>query len=219
MKNYFLSMILILSGIIFAQNNSLINLKNGSSIRGEIIENDSSHVRIRTKDGSYWNFNQSEISSIESYVANVQSTGFYNRTSVGVLGGDNLGASMRIVNGYSFNRHWETGFGVGIEQLNWNPYVPLFVEGKYSILKGNTRPFISVHSGYLMPLRNFEFNKGGLTTGAELGITHYFSNHLGISTSLGYRFCYLKQQNMWWDDFMTTTQMNRFEIRLGLVFR
>jgi hypothetical protein len=205
---------------VYAQNNSVVYLKNGSALRGEITKEDSTGVSLRTRDGSYWNFTHEEVSRIEKYSPEINKSGFYNKTSLGVMGGgEQVSASFRTVNGYSFNQHWDLGFGVGFEQLRWNPYVPLFLEGRYSIFSGATRPFIAVHSGYALPLRNMEFNKGGLTAGAELGVTHYFSNHVGISTSIGYRYAYLREVNAWWDDFLTVSQINRFEIRLGFVFR
>jgi hypothetical protein len=219
MKNLFSMLAIFLSLIASAQKNSLVKLKNGSAIRGEVLKNDTTGVSIETKDGSLWNFSAAEVLAIEESSINVNSTGFYNRTSLGILGGSEIGYSLRTVNGYSFNRHWEVGLGVGIDRFLWTPYIPIFAEGRYSLFTGATRPFVSAHAGYEMPLRNFEFNKGGLTTGLDLGVTHYFSKHLGISTSAGYRFALLKENSMWWDDFTTISQLNRYEIRLGLVFR
>lgn len=219
MKNVFSILAIFLVVIASAQKNSLVKLKNGSAIRGEVLKNDTTGVSIETKDGSLWNFSASEVLSIEESTINVNSKGFYNRTSLGVLGGSEIGISLRTVNGYSFNRHWEVGLGLGLDRFLWTPYIPIFVEGRYSLFTGATRPFVSAHAGYELPLRNLEFNKGGLTTGIDLGVTHYFSNHLGISTSAGYRFAILKENSQWWDDFATISQISRFEIRLGLVFR
>lgn len=219
MKNVFSILAIFFVLAAGAQKNSLVKLKNGSAIRGEVLKNDSTGVSIETKDGSLWNFSAAEVLSIEESTINVNTKGFYNRTSLGVLGGSEIGISLRTVNGYSFNRHWEAGFGLGIDRFVWTPYIPIFLEGRYSFFTGATRPFISAHAGYELPLRNLEFNKGGLTTGLDLGVTHYFSNHVGISTSAGYRFAILKETNWWWDDFVTISQISRFEIRLGLVFR
>jgi hypothetical protein len=219
MKNVFSILAIFLTLIVSAQKNSLVKLKNGSAIRGEVLKNDTSGVSIETKDGSLWNFSAGEVLSIEESTINVNSKGFYNRTSLGVLGGSEIGGSVRTVNGYSFNRHWEIGLGLGLESFTWTPYIPIFLEGRYSLFTGATRPFVSAHAGYELPLRDLEFNKGGLTTGLDLGVTHYFSNHIGISTSAGYRFAILKANSQWWEDFSTISQINRFEIRLGLVFR
>ena len=203
----------------FAQPNSIVKLKNGSEIKGEILKNDESGVQLRTRDGSIWNFTQEEVASTEKFIPTVSRKGFYNRSTVGVMGGDSFSPSLQVVNGYSFNSHWDTGVGIGFEQFYFNKYIPLFIEGKYSLLNRTTSPFVSMIAGYQMPLSNFHANKGGFTGGVQLGITHYFSNHLGISTSAGYRFAHLKVMNMWWDDFATIQQINRFEVRVGLVFR
>jgi len=220
MKLFATFIVLLLTIGLNAQMNSVVHLKNGSAIRGEITREDSLGISLRTRDGSTWTYPQSEIVKIEKFAPEINKSGFYNKTSVGIMGGgEQVSASLRVVNGYSFNAHWDLGFGVGIEQLRWNPYVPLFLEGRYSIFSGATRPFIAVHGGYALPLRNMEFNKGGLTAGAEIGVTHYFSNHVGISTSIGYRYAYLRENNSWWEDFVTISQINRFEIRLGFVFR
>src|SRR5688572_8921499 len=111
MKKIVLIICVVISFTGIAQMNSLVYLKNGSAIRGEVTKNDSTGVSIRTKDGSYWNFRADEVSSVEKFNMEVKDKGFYNRTSLGVLGGDFAGASLRVVQGYSFNRHWETGFG------------------------------------------------------------------------------------------------------------
>ena len=202
-----------------AQSNSMVILKNGSEIRGRVLKNDETGVQIRTRDGSLWNFTPDEVVSVKDYSPTVSSTGFYNRTSVGVMGGDMVSPSLYVVNGYSFNQHWEAGFGMGLESFYWNTYIPLFLEGRYSFFNGPTKPFVALNAGYEMPVRNMEFNKGGFTGGVQLGITHYFSNHVGIVTSAGYRFALLKEESMWWDDFETIRQINRYEIRLGFVFR
>ncbi len=219
MKKIILIVLMITPFYMLAQMNSVVNLKNGSAVRGEVLQNDSTGVRLRTRDGSYWKFSADEVLSVEKFKTEIKETGYYNRVSLGVLSGNDIGGSFRVVNGFSLNRHWDFGFGLGIESLRWDPYIPVFLESRYSILEGNTRPFISVSAGYEMPMQNFEFNKGGFSGGIDLGVTHYVSRHVGVSTSLGYRYAWLKENSSWWDDFTTISQINRLEIRFGLVFR
>lgn len=214
---FIISILLSLSA--FNQLNSVVYLKNGSAVRGEVLQNDSTVVRLRTRDGSYWNFNPAEVESIQKYEAEIPARGFYNRTSIGILSGESFDASLRVVNGFALNRHWELGLGLGLESMRWDGYIPVFLEARYAVFKGSTRPYLGVHAGYEMPVRNMQFDKGGFSGGVEFGVTNYFSRHIGISTSIGYRYSYMVQKNSWWDDFVTTTQMNRFEIRLGFVFR
>lgn len=219
MKNLLILSVLLMSLTSFGQMNSLVYLKNGNQIKGEILKNDATGVQIRTRDGSVWNYTIDEVASTEKFTPTVSGKGFYNRSSIGVMGGDQVSPSLQVVNGYAFNPHWEAGFGIGLESFYWRGYMPLFLEGRYNLLKSRISPFVSMNAGYVMPLSNFVSNKGGFTAGAQVGITHFITNHIGISTSAGYRFAYLQTNNMWWDDFQTIQQINRFEVRLGLIFR
>lgn len=218
MKTGFLLVILFAGCMCFAQTGMVVHLKNGSAVRGELISEDSTGVKIRTRDGSYYNYSLSEIESIEKFTPSISKSGFYNKTSVGVLGGAQISGSLNVVNGYAFNEHFEAGFGLGIESFVWDPYIPVFLEGRFNFLTGRTRPYVSATAGYEVPLIDIGNMLGGLTTGAEIGMTHYFAQHVGISTSIGYRFLYLKERS-WWDDSFISREMHRFEVRLGFVFR
>lgn len=146
-------------------------------------------------------------------------SGFYNRINVGVLGGSNSSPSFNIINGYRFNQHWSVGLGLGVEQFFWNRYIPTFVEGNYNLLKSPTTPWLSVMAGYEVPFENFNTVKGGITCGGKIGFSYFIAKHVGISTSIGYRYAHLTIENNWWDDFVTVSHLNRFEFRVGVVFK
>src|SRR5688500_16513348 len=96
----------ILTVSVYAQMNSMVYLKNGSALRGEITKEDSTGITLRTRDGSNWNYTPDEVLRIEKYSPEINKSGFYNKTSVGIIGGgDQVSASFRVVNGYSFNPH------------------------------------------------------------------------------------------------------------------
>jgi hypothetical protein len=148
-------------------------------------------------------------------------SGFYNRINVGVLGGSSSSRSFNIINGYRFNQHFSAGLGLGIEEFFWNRYIPTFLEGNYNLLKKSTTPWVSIMAGYEMPYQNIEQLKGGFTCGGKIGFSYFVGEHVGISTSLGYRYAYLRDETNWWgwDDFVTISQVNRFEFRVGMVFK
>lgn len=202
-----------------AQLGSVVTLKNGSELKGEILKDDETGVKLRTRDGSIWYFSQEEVASTEKFIPTVSRNGFYNRSTIGVMGGDQLSPSLQVVNGFGFKNHWEIGLGMGVERFYWNNYLPVFIEGRYSLLNKLASPFVSLNAGYELPVRNFISNKGGFTAGFQIGGEYYFSNHVGLSISTGYRFASLKVVNTWWDDNETIQQINRFEVRLGFVFR
>jgi len=147
---------------------------------------------------------------------------FYSSVNVGFMPAQRLSKSFHIINGYKFNSHLQAGIGLGVEDIAGYGYTPIFLHGQYNLFKTSTSPFISVMVGYEMALNNQEQNKGGFTTGAKFGINHYFSDHVGLTTSVGYRYGYFKQKSTfgWWSEpTVTIREINRFEFRFGLVFK
>ena len=146
-------------------------------------------------------------------------SGFYNRVNLGILGGSDVSASFHVVNGYRINEHWSAGFGLGAENFRWNSYVPLFLEGNYSLLSSGSTPFVNVMAGYLLPFRNVGSEKGGFTCGGNLGFDFFISDHFGITTSVGYRFAIISTETNGWDDFLNVQQANRYAIKFGVIFK
>lgn len=148
-------------------------------------------------------------------------SGFYNRVNVGVLGGSASSRSFNIVNGYRINQHWSAGFGLGIEEFYYSRYIPVFLEGNFNVLKRNTTPWISVMGGYELPYQNLGNNRGGITAGGKIGFSYFIVEHIGITTSIGYRYAHLEEEvNTWdWQNYTTVSDINRFEFRVGFVFK
>jgi hypothetical protein len=153
--------------------------------------------------------------------------GYYGRVSVGILTKDYSTLSLQVANGISLG-HVDLGLGLGLETHDHSSYVPILVESRYNFGKGTTQPFIGVCGGYLAALgqvNNYDY-QGGYTGGANIGITHYFSKHIGITTTLGYRFSHTHNRFPDWvmdpgfyPDYNVIRDMHRFEIRLGIAFR
>ena len=219
MKTVLIVIALMSAGLSQAQYRHVVILKNGSEIRGKILETDSSHTKITTKDGSIWSFQSNKIAGIERFQPKVSGKGVFVRVESGIVGGSQVSPSVLITNGYSFNAHWDVGLAMGYEHYWWDGYIPFMANARYNLLNNYFTPFMDVLVGYQMPLGNWDNNKGGVTTGARIGFTRYLGNRVGFSTSLGYRFAYLKEESGWWDDNVTLRSINRFEIKFGLTFK
>ena len=219
MKTIFVSLILIFSGYLYSQRGDLIKLKNGSQIRGKVTEQNDEQTKVATKDGSILVFKTGDIISVETYAPIMSKSGYYGRGSIGVMGGPGGASfSLQLVQGYRINPHWQLGAGFGFETIAGNIYVPAFIEGKYNLLNKLSSPFVKLTGGYEAPL-NFSDSRGGFTSGAAVGYTYFITQHLGLTTSLGYRFARLVETGSWWEDFVTIRQINRFELRFGISFR
>lgn len=218
--------LLIISLFIWHNNliaqKDLVKLKNGSEIRGTIKIQSDSIVKIETKDGSLWVFNRNEIDSLASFIAKPIGKGFYNTTSIGMMTGSQVSGSFQVVNGYALNENWHFGFGIGFEKFYYQSYVPLFLETRCHLLKKASTPFISIGLGYTAPTHNFDRYFGGFLGQAHIGYKQHINDHLGLLTSVGYRYSYLiSESNNWWISQPITeiTEINRVEFRFGLIFR
>ena len=219
MRNLGIVIILFFSMSAVAQKKSVIKLKNGSEIKGQILDTNEKQTKIQTKDGSVFVFKSEEIAGIEESILKVSGKGVYTRASLGMLGGEQFSPSFQLANGYSFNPNWDVGLVFGAEKVAFNWYVPIMANGRYNILKRINTPFLDVSAGYQMPMQNWENDKGGFTGGASVGFTRFLGNRIGLSTSLGYRYGYLVENNGWWDDFVTIRQINRFDLRFAITFK
>jgi hypothetical protein len=248
MKNIFLLLITLLFASNFAKaqkTQDVVFLENGSILRGEIQDfSDSSKVRLLTADGSIWVFDTSEVFKTTVMPAyhskqqlNPMKNGFYNTTDFGILFGQGTyystqTASLNMVNGYQINPNFAVGLGIGFEGYDV-PLAPIFVEAKYFLLKKSFSPFVSLQSGYSLPLSNYilsdgkRANKGGVMLGANIGFRKYLTDHFGLIASVGYRYqeSHSSEEYYWWGwegDNNSSTEItryyNRFAVRFGITF-
>lgn len=154
-------------------------------------------------------------------------SGYYGRVTVGVLTGEYSNMSFQFSNGYRFGQT-EVGIGLGYEGSYGGRFAPLFLESRYHLLPGrNTQPFIGISAGYLASLNQsyyYENRDHGYTAGANIGLTHYFTPHFGVSSSVGYRFLFTEQVQSFYlmnvyAPMTMQREMHRLEMRIGIVFR
>jgi len=195
------------SSMIVAQDKleDVIYLKNGSIIRGTIIEQvPNVSVKIQTADKNIFNFNINEIEKFtkEEPVRNLQEsqykfrqTGFTNNTEFGISVGigiiysysniginnpnDVISFSLSTVNGWLINPNVFVGIGIGIEKVSieGNDYrLPLYIDTRFFILKKMVTPFFYTDMGY-----SWGWNKG--STGSDwAGVMG------GVGAGVAYRF-------------------------------
>lgn len=219
MKHLLVICFLALPFLPFAQRGHTVKLKNGTELRGRLMNADSGQTWIQTRDGSVWVFDNEKVAGIDKFTPKVSGKGVFFRAEAGIVGGTQVSPSVLITNGYSFNHHWDLGLAMGYERYWWEGYVPFLVNARYNLLNNYFTPYVDVLAGYEMPVGNWDNNKGGFSAGARIGFTRYVTNRFGFTTSLGYRFAYLKEENPWWDDNITIRQINRFEVKFGFMFK
>ncbi|MES2555233.1 MAG: hypothetical protein V4604_03730 [Bacteroidota bacterium] len=151
---------------------------------------------------------------------------YYGRGSIGLLVGELASGSAQISNGYAFGCGLDVGLGLGYENYNYNRFAPLFLETRYHFGKRETKPFVGLIGGYMAGLNQYN-NARGFTAGMQVGITHYFTKHFGITSSVGYRYIMTESTNIYYAQLhmsimqpqMASANIHRIEARFGVVIR
>jgi hypothetical protein len=235
-----ISKILISTIIIFAslfietlsaqKLEDVVSLKNGSIIRGNILEVTSQTIQIQIYGGSILVYKTEEIEKTwkEFPFHNksnliLHTKGYFNLTKIGLIPGNPTGASFITINGYQVNPYLLSGIGIGIEKFDFESY-PIFGNIQYNFMNERFSPFISFYGGYSFVKRNDGDIKryGGILFGSEVGFKSYFNDNFAFYMGIGYRYQALstKQTQQWspTTDIINEITYKRLAVSIGLLF-
>jgi hypothetical protein len=202
---------LLAFNFLYGQNfEDVVYLKNGSIIRGIIIEQvPNQNIKIQTKDRNVFVFKYNEIEKMtkenlptdNSYnspnVTDFKRSGFINLTEINYSDGvgnvkiedfkfknNDNSFGFRTVNGYQFNKHFSLGIGIGIDKYKNTTFLPITFDGRATILKGKISPIFTANIGYAFGLND---SKGGVTFNPQIGIKTYLSKNIAYIFNFGYK--------------------------------
>lgn len=176
---FFIAIFICYSLTLFAQNKTekedVLYLKNGSVIRGSIIEQQiGESVKIELLGGSIFVFKQTEIDSIkkENKIAQsktekpeyyIKQKGFRIISETGIITGISgsgeyynnpfdIGAQLHMVSGWQFNRFLFAGGGAGVEKMAAyrQGFAPFYARLSSDFLKKRTTPYVFTDMGYAL---------------------------------------------------------------------
>lgn len=147
------------AGIIFATSET-VYLKNGSVIKGKIIEMvPDESVKIETKDGNVFVYQADEVEKIEQTEKAGNTENIPKQFSFGVLSGIGVGDGATIIPlEFTFTRRWHKYFGAGIgvgvdfPTGDGKPLIPIFadVKGYLPLSSTSILPFLDMRLGYVI---------------------------------------------------------------------
>ena len=209
-----LLVLLLICYLSNGQNNmsDVVYLKNGSIIRGIIIEQvPNQSIKIQTADRNVFVFKYDEIEKIakenqsvdnsnnSTKVTDFKKCGFINITenNYGLGIGDfksfdrteknqDFSFGIRTVNGYQINNYCSLGIGIGIEKNNFGTFLPITFDARAAILKGQVSPVFDANFGYAITLYPSDA-KGGFTINPSFGIRVYISKNVSYILNIGYK--------------------------------
>ncbi len=195
-----MQIIFLSASLSLAQRTDYLYLKNGSIIKGEIIDTTENKIKIQTACQSIWAFDKSEVIKIEgtTKIRNKKIkedyTGFNTYIAVATYFGSSYfglrmatGATMTM--GYHFKKNIYIGLGSGFEYFGFTTS-PIFLDLKLYLNKKTYSPFCNLLLGYAFGYSENDFSTekqyGGLCAGAELGIRNNFYRKTPFYYSFGY---------------------------------
>ena len=214
MKNLFtLILFAFITTVAIAQNNyqDVVYLKNGSIIRGVIIEQvPNATIKIETADKSIFVYQMEEIQKITKEEKREDSTATNLRTlepvssegtglqsgyrgiaefgyqfGLGDFGLDRL--KINMINGGQLSPYFFIGGGVGLRYYFDDDValIPVFVHARTNILDKKVSPYFALSVGYSINASD-DFNSGGVLFSPASGVTFNVSEKVNLNVGLSY---------------------------------
>lgn len=200
-KKIVVLMLALASGVFSVSARDILSLKNGSVIKGELIEATGEQVKFKTADGSLWVYGMSEVISVtkekqaEETVAEeteaapkkkkeFSKKGYRTQIEQTLEFGDFVAFGYDAIFGYQFNSHLQLGGGIGLRGLSGEVTgdgfgVPLYADFKVNFLKTKVTPFFDLKAGSLIT------SDPTFYISPSVGVKIHFSKARALSISTG----------------------------------
>jgi hypothetical protein len=229
-----LLLFMIFSHQTFAQQSlqDVVYLKNGSIIRGMIIEQvPNKSIKIETADKNVFVYQMDEIEKIAKEEAKGKYKSSSNNVGLGKgyqgiiefgyatkTGGD-AGLDflkLNIINGYCFNPHLALGFGTGARYYfdAESIFVPIFADLRVNFINGNVTPYIAFGGGYSFNASN-NFEGVGLMLNPSAGVSIKISEKSAMNVGVGFE---MQKINFTFGGYRSSVNLNAISINLGFSF-
>ncbi|MDR1415024.1 MAG: hypothetical protein LBI96_04350 [Odoribacteraceae bacterium] len=203
MKKLFVLFLLLSGGLVVqAQQHyrDVVYLKNGSVIRGTIVELvPDKLIKIEMADQSVFVYQLDEVESFAREAVRGNNFRRFPGSDHGYAGivdmGYGVGAGrygsdfihFTMINGYRFNPHFLLGVGTGVKFYHEEEavLVPFFAHFQATLLDGLVSPYAAASVGYSFNASG-DFEGVGLLVNPSVGVHFEVSGNSGINVSVGY---------------------------------
>lgn len=188
----------------------VVYLKNGSIIRGIIVEQvPFQSLKIKTMDGSVFFYNLSEVSKITkeenpmaAHHIGATSTkwdaksGYKGFVDFGyTIGTNDASGRLEILTTHGFQlipNYLFLGAGFGVQYFTDTDDtvlgIPLFADVRSNFLPGRVSPLFDLKIGYAGLLGDYSFGDGGLYLAPSVGVQVKFTQRFAMDFLFGYTY-------------------------------
>lgn len=217
-------------------NETTVELHNGSILKGKLIHQDATSVKIEIVGGSIFVFPAKEVKEItttgekiytqvKDYRYNREGDYIFMSATVNATEFDG-GFGLHAVYGRQFSNYLAVGVGGGFTQMSVNGgirTIPIYAEVRGNVLENPVTPIYSCALGYGFGLANTDADiinaKGGFYFYPALGLRFDKQNGTAITIDFGYQFHNMEITSQRFNGTnIDDIQFRRFSIRGGLMF-
>lgn len=233
-KQITLILFTLIATITFAQNNyqDVVYLKNGSVIRGVIIEQvPNESIKIETADRSIFVYQMDEIKKLTKEEKPVTKSDnptpssegeglqsgyrgiaeFGYQFGLGDYGMDRL--KVNIINGGQISPYFFIGGGTGLRYYfdADAALIPVFVHARANVLDKKVSPYFAFSIGYTFDAAN-DFESVGLLLSPSSGVTFNVSNRVALNVGVSYE---MQSMEFYYYDYYYGYQSDYFRKNSG----
>jgi hypothetical protein len=130
----------------------VLYLKNGSVIKGMLIDSSSATVKIENRINDTLVYTSAEVERITRMPKPLLVTrqGFYGMGEAGIQFSGDEGAVLRAIGGYRFAYQWQAGVGIGLDDYTVRS-VPVFADLRYDFSRKPQTLFAYAGAGAAIP--------------------------------------------------------------------
>jgi len=216
-------------------NEATVELKNGSILKGELMEMSEDTVKIKIAGGSIFVYPQSKVKLVtmsEDRVFRPRSfkyrrTGLmYGLAATSNFANEDGGIGLSALVMHQYNNYLAAGASIGFHSFSVNngvQTIPIQLQVSGNLSEKPVTPYYSMGLGYAFALGNTDFDileaKGGLILHPALGIRFDFYNGSTMLMDFGYQIQNVQITSQRFNGInIDDIQYRRFSVRLGLMF-
>jgi sRNA-binding regulator protein Hfq len=208
----------------------VLYLKNGSVIRGNIIDSNAATITLenRIQDTLVYAAQEVERTGRTPRPLKVSAQGFYGTMEAGIQFNETQGAVLRAIAGYRFGWQWQMGVGIGLDDYTVRS-APVFCDIRYDFSRKDKTLFMYGGAGAVIPWPTKTQREGGtdpskkipgfyLHTGLGYKIRLEHNHSMHISAGYAHSEMSLRYPAGWPSYFTYNYSYNRVTILLGYSF-
>lgn len=221
---------------------SLVYLKDGGFLKGEILEKTGNQVKIKLWSGTIVELSGDEVKRIKTLKKqqtifpggqSASTNGFYFMVGTNILVAEQAseistelrwGAGLDYTAGYRINRFLGVGMGLGMD-FYARDFAPVYLHLKGELFNKIVSPTYTLNAGYSFPLSEWfddeEFldKNGGWMFNPSLGVRIATTGAANLQLDIGYKFQYYTEKADWgWASQNDKVLLKSLAFKMALIF-